>query len=77
MEQSSYIIYITKSKEASKVLHDGLEARREKCEYDKVESGRVGHDSRIPSLFYDMDMYYALAEFKDYYAGATYQLIIC
>ena len=67
MEQSSYIIYITKSKEASKVLHDGLEAKR----------GRVGHDYRIPALFYDMDMYYALAEFKDYYAGPTYQLIIC
>ncbi len=38
MEQSSYIIYITKSKEASKVLHDGLEAKRESANMTRLRA---------------------------------------
>lgn len=77
MKQNGYIIYITKSKEAAKVLHEGLQARREKEGYISTESGYLGQDIRIPAMYRDIGLYYALAVLNDDCEHQMYQLNIC
>lgn len=63
MNNSSYTIYLTKSKEVSVLLYEALMAKKEKHGYHAVGSRKVSdNEPLVPSAYYGYGYYMTYAE---------------
>lgn len=77
MNSSSYKIYLTKSSEAAHLISQGLRNRKHEGAI-ATSSGPVGKDVRIPEIYHDKGLFYALLEYKngEDWSAPKWELII-
>jgi len=73
---TGYKFYLTKSREAANLIHDGLRAEINKANVTSIGSVCVNEDCRIPAAYHNDGWFYAGIEYQGL-DRPRYEIIFC